>query len=293
MSWQELQLNCTAEELPRVEALLQLSGAAALSVADAADTPLFEPVPGTMPVWPRLEVRALFKADQTLDSLLAMLAQPGQAGGELPRLRPVADADWVSAWRQGVAPLKIGDRFEVLPAEDAPAELDRHQLAIGMGLAFGTGQHPTTKLCLDWLVGRVQLSGSVLDYGCGSGILALTALKLGASQAWAVDIDPQALIATTTNAARNRLHDRVWVGAPAALRSRSPDLILANILAGTLAELAPSFARMQATAGRIVLSGILKSQADDVRSAYSRYYRDWQASMLEGWCLLTAVRREE
>jgi ribosomal protein L11 methyltransferase len=160
-----------------------------------------------------------------------------------------------------------------------------------MGLAFGTGQHPTTRLCLDWIATHAQPGPDVLDYGCGSGILALAALRLGANRAFAVDNEPQALIAARDNAVLNNLADRLWVGSPAALPAVTAGLVVANILARPLADLAPTLAGLQPPGGSIVLSGLLSAQVPSVRAAYAPHYEDFATVELDGWARLTGRRQ--
>lgn len=288
MHWQQITLRLTSDELPRVEALLRLAGCHAISVTDDGDEPILEPAVGETPVWPRVALRALFPDAADIAQIAALVGvQTGASRAEIER---IADADWVRAWRQTITPIRVGSRLEIAPVDGSPSTAGR--LVLNMGLAFGTGRHPTTRLCLEWLADRIRGGETVLDYGCGSGILALAALRLGASYAWATDDDPQALAATADNVKLNDVGDSIWIGPPGALQCGHVDLIVANILAGPLAALAPSFAALQSPGARIVLSGVLPGQATDVEAAYADFYRSLTAKTSGGWSRIVGLRRE-
>jgi ribosomal protein L11 methyltransferase len=287
LAWLAYTVRIAASELARAEALLRLAGAEAISISDAADTPLFEPEPGTTPLWPTLTLQALF--DESLDrsAITGLLASLGADG---PLLAIVDDAVVEGALRQVVEPLEIGPRLRLVAAGD-PAAPDERSLVLSQGLAFGTGRHATTRLCLEWIAREMTAGWTVLDFGCGSGVLALAALKTGASRATAVDIEPQALDATRSNAALNGLDSRIRIGPPDALGPARFDVILANILAEPLIALAPGFAARQQPGARLVLSGILTAQVDRVAAAYANWYESFDRQEADGWALLTARRR--
>lgn len=289
MAWQQLTLSLGADEMPRIEALLKLSGAQAVAISDDGDDPVLEPAPGSTPVWPRVRLRALFAGDCDVGKVAGLIAGEvtGNADIGIDRL---TNEDWAETWRQTITPLALGTRLAIVPAEDLDGPPAPGQLALRMGVAFGTGRHPTTRLCLEWLVEHLRGGESVLDYGCGSGVLALAALRLGAHRAWATDDDPQALSACEENARLNGLADSIRVVPPHRLDCPDAELVLANILTGPLIELAPVFARRQRASGRIVLSGLLPSQAEDVAAAYAPHYKAITIRELEGWCRLTAER---
>ena len=287
MPWRKLTLRIAAGELPRAEALLELAGATSISISDAADSPLFEPEPGATPLWPTLELQALFDSAldrEAIDALLGSLAHAGTA------LETIDDRTVDQALRQVVHPLDIGPRLRILAADD-PSPGDARTLRLHMGLAFGTGRHPTTRLCLEWIEREMPPGLTVLDFGCGSGVLALAALRIGASHALAVDTEPQAIEATRNNAALNALEPVIQVGPPDLPGSGSFDVIFANILAEPLIMLAPSFGARQPPGGRIVLSGILTTQLDRVAERYARWYESFERHEADGWALLTGRRR--
>ena len=287
MAWLEVTIRIAASELTQAEALLRLAGAEAIAISDAADAPLFEPEPGTTPLWPTLTLRALF--DERLDGqAIAELLAPMAAAG--PDLAIVDDSVVERALRQVVEPIEIGPRLRLVAAGD-PAAGDARALALNPGLAFGTGRHPTTRLCLEWIERQMAPGQAVLDFGCGSGVLALAALKTGASRATAVDTEPQALEATRANAALNGFESRIRIGPPETLGAASFDVILANILAEPVIALAPAFAERQLPGARIALSGILTAQTDRVAAAYAAWYDGFDRFESDGWALLTARRR--
>lgn len=287
MGWLELTLELPAEALPQAEALMELAGARSIAIADGGDAPIFEPEPETTPLWPSLTVRALFDEHADGEAITALL---GPLAGGKARLELISDAACESA-PAPVEKLEIGPRLTIVPAETLDGT-GRHALGLHMGLAFGTGQHPTTQLCLEWLERELRPGISVLDYGAGSGVLALAALKLGAASATAIDTEPQALTATRRNAELNGLGGLLTIGAPAALPDPARfDLIVANILARPLIALVDTFARHQPAGGQIVLSGILVSQLEALESAYAVRYEAFATQQRSGWALLTGSRR--
>jgi ribosomal protein L11 methyltransferase len=287
LAWLKITIRIAASELARAEALLALAGALAVSVSDAADAPLFEPEPGTTPLWPTLTLRALFDERRDRAPLLALLGSLGESN---TGLAIIDDAVVERALTEIVEPIQIGPRLRLVAADD-PAAGAEHTLALHVGLAFGTGRHPTTRLCLEWIEREIGPGQTVLDFGCGSGVLALAALRLGASRATAVDTEPQALEATRRNARLNALEPSLLIGPPEALRAGRFDVILANILAEPLVALAPAFAARQDPGSRIVLSGILTAQAERLAATYAHWYESLEQRERAGWALLTGRRR--
>jgi len=295
---------------PYEDALFEL-GALSVTLLDAADDPVLEPAPGAMPLWPTIVVRAVFAADTDVDQVRAALsATPGldvRLIAEQARFESVADRAWEREWLKDFKPMRFGRRLWVCPGGQRPdaevlgPDADVVLLELDPGLAFGTGTHATTALCLEWLdSGAVTVNdgakpwlagADVIDYGCGSGILAIAALRLGARRAVAMDIDPQALLATRENAARNGVLDRVQVTADREVEQAEADVLLANILAGPLVDLAPLLAQRTRVGGRIALSGLLVEQADAVTAAYRPWFDVDLTGKREGWGLLTGCRR--
>lgn len=289
MAWQRLHLEAPAQQQAALETLLADSGAAAVTTRDAGDVPVLEPAPGATPMWPQCRLEALFETGVELMPLLDLLA----AGGVQARLAPpLADADWVAHARAGWQARCFGERLWVLPGDAAPPDDGLPALRLDPGLAFGTGAHPTTALCLEWLAQHPPAGLRVLDYGCGSGILALAAARLGAAGVSAVDIDPQALRACADNAARNHLAAALRIVAPTALDAGPFDLLLANILKPALTELAPRFAALVAPGGRLLLSGLLSEQAPGLAEAYAPAFDFAPVREREGWIAMEGRRHD-
>jgi ribosomal protein L11 methyltransferase len=287
---QQISARVAGSRAARAEALLNLAGAVAVTLDDGGgDTSLFEPAVGETPLWPTVELRGMFPMKYDLTAVAALLRECIDPALEIV-IAPVPSSDWKAGLEQHIAPLDIGKRLRLAPAEHVRVDGARVLVRLHMGVAFGTGQHPTTQLCLEWL-DRKRLGGlDVLDYGCGSGVLALAALSLGARRAWATDADPQAVAATRRNAALNGLETALWCGPIDRLPATRPDLILANILARTLIDYAPRFRGLIADDGRIVLSGILDAQTDSVIGAYEPDFSDFAVESRQGWSMITARR---
>jgi len=305
MPFLELSFPCTEAQQPRYERALEDVGALAVTLADAhADAPdeqaIFEPGVGEQPLWGELVLTALFPEDTDGLILLAALeAFDEELDWTQARFRMVADQDWERAWMDQYVPLQFGARTWIVPwNSELPAAAQRSDAAIvrlDPGLAFGSGTHPTTALCLQWLDGLANdgaLQGQrVLDFGCGSGILALAALKLGAAHAVGVDNDPQALIATHDNAQRNEVADRLAVFLPDDEPSATYPVVVANILASALIALADTLTARVAPGGRLAMSGILAGQEDEVIARYAADFDDLRAERLEDWMRVTGTRR--
>jgi ribosomal protein L11 methyltransferase len=261
---------------------------------DAADQPVWEPLPGETPLWSNLRVTGLFDAQTDPHTLKAVLRQLlGDKNFPTCRVESLENRDWVRAWLDDFQSMRFGRRLWVCPTAAAAPAAEATIIWLDPGLAFGTGTHPTTALCLEWLDGADLDVKTVIDYGCGSGILAIAAAKLGAGQVWAVDIDPQALLATEANAVRNQVREILVLGNPVALPTTPVDILLANILAGSLIELAPRFSTLVRPQGHLVLSGILSEQAGQVQAAYAPWFDFATSRRREEWILLQAVRRSE
>ncbi|HEY9121355.1 MAG TPA: 50S ribosomal protein L11 methyltransferase [Marinobacter sp.] len=297
MPWIQLQIPADPDNADQLEDLLMEMGAEAVSMEDAADQPLYEPDPGTTPLWHQTSVTGLFSSERDIDELCAAVknAWHQQTQQSLPDIDVtlVEDKDWEREWMEDFKPLRFGERLWIVPSwHDAP---DPHaaNLLLDPGLAFGTGTHPTTALCLEWLDGHDVASRQVIDYGCGSGILGLAALLLGADHVIGVDTDPQALEASRENARRNRVEeDRLDLFLPANEPDAMADIMLANILAQPLIGLAPRLAAMVKPGGDIVLSGILSNQAREVMEAYEPWFVMDEPEQREEWIRLTGRRND-
>ncbi len=291
--WTQLTLPAGDADPQALADVFDALGALSVTLQDAADQPLFEPPPGATPLWSQVRVTALFEAGADLTRIRARLAERfGAACAERLQAEPLDDRDWVRAWMDGYAPMRFGARLWIVPTGFAAPDPDGVNLLLDPGLAFGTGTHPTTALCLEWLDAHPPLDRCVIDYGCGSGILGIAALKLGAREVWAVDNDPQALTATRDNAARNGVADRVRTVLPGDIPALQADLLLANILANPLIELAPRFAALVRPGGGVVLSGILADQAADVAAAYRAAFALQPPAQREDWVRLDGRKTE-
>ncbi len=292
MPWLQVRLAITPEQAATYEDALLDVGAVSVTFMDAEDQPIFEPDLGTTPLWSHTHLLALFEADTDPAALLAHLAL--LTGGPLPthQVEQIADQDWERSWMDNFQPLRFGQRLWIVPSWHQPPEPQAVNLHLDPGLAFGTGTHPTTALCLEWLDGQSLHDCNVLDFGCGSGILAIAALLLGAKQACGTDIDPQALEASRDNATRNGIDAaRFPLYLPSEMPADTFDLVLANILAGPLVQLAPTISQHVRQGGHLVLSGILAEQAEEVRAAYQADFILDPTAEKDGWVRISGVRR--
>lgn len=291
MPFHQIVIELAAADTATAESACFALGALSVSLCDAADHPLLEPAPGTMPLWPRVRLRALYPEDQEPRLLAATLTAVLGLPADALRFEEVEDRAWEREWLKDFRPMRFGRRLWVCPGDQAPAADAAVVLRLDPGLAFGTGTHATTAMCLEWLDGSTLAGRRVLDYGCGSGILALAALKLGAASACAVDVDPQALIATRDNACRNGLADRLDLSGADPPPCGLFDLVIANILAAPLVQLAPDLARYCRPDGRLLLAGILEAQAGTVADAYRPWFDIRTAARRDGWTALAGHRR--
>lgn len=298
MPFLELSLTISADRQTSVESALEDLGALSITLADAnVDTPderaIFEPGVGETPLWNDIVLQTLFKDGADRAGLVHALADlvPGIEPAQIA-FRDVADQDWTRAWLDTFKPMRFGTRLWIYPWNvDAPEDADAVIVRLDPGLAFGSGTHPTTALCLEWLDG-VDLSGKTLvDYGCGSGILAIAALKLGAARAFGVDNDEQAIAASRDNAQRNGVSELLDLYLPQQIPQIQSDVLVANILAGPLGELAPVFAQSLKSGGALALSGILDGQQDELLARYSEWFVDLRATQRDGWIRIDGNRR--
>ena len=292
MAWLQLRISSAHPEF--VEEILLGNGAVGVSFIDGEDRPVLEPLPGETPLWEKTVTLGLFHDNADLAPAQAALRELLPDGDSVQiKTELVEDQDWVRAWLDHWHPLKFGDRLWVAPAEKIGEINDPAAIILKLdpGLAFGTGTHPTTALCLEWLSQQDLKGKTVLDYGCGSGILAIAALKLGAAHAVCVDIDPQALTATENNARENGVLERLNVMLPGDFVPFPADFVIANILAKPLITLAPMLASSVRAGGKIVLAGLLERQQEDVRSAYATWFSFEPDQVREGWTRLAGVCR--
>lgn len=292
MSWLQVHMRLGSSDLPSVESLLEELGALSLTLMDAHDQPIFEPAPGEIPLWDNIKVSALFEAD--VDPLLVHAALDAMASVTLHEWSQeiLEDEDWERNWMARFEPMLFGDRLWIVPSWHKPPVADAVNISLDPGMAFGSGTHETTSLCLEFLSGEDLNEQQVLDFGCGSGILAVAALKLGAAHADGVDIDPQALIASRNNAEKNGIDAaRFPLFLPEDAPEREYDYVIANILSGPLISLVETLATRTRSGGRILLSGILRDQADSVRETYQTWFDMDEPEFKGDWTRLTGTRR--
>ena len=297
MDWRQLVMDLDALDPAIVEIAMNRVGACSVTLSDGGDDPVLEPAPGEMPLWSNTRVTALFSGDTDMSAVVRELCRELELDA-LPahRVEALEDRAWECEWLKDFGAMQFGERLWICPTGASVADDDAVIVHLDPGLAFGTGTHPTTALCLEWLDG-IDLAGkTVLDYGCGSGVLAIAALKLGAVRATGMDIDPQAVIATRQNAEANDVGAHVTVvGADCEIEGEF-DVVLANILAGPLAEFADSITSRLAEDGMLALSGVLCEQARDVRAAYDPWIEFEEPAYREQdgqtWTRLTGKRRD-
>jgi len=291
MSWLQISLETTRNQVSLLEQLFNSLGALSVTLGDAGDEPLLEPPPQGEPLWQTTRVTGLFDGACDPEELRSRLDQAlSPEASRTLRLQRLQDQVWERAWLEHFRPMRFGRRLWVCPHGQAVEVDDAVILKLDPGLAFGTGSHPTTALCLGWLDGLELHDQTLIDYGCGSGILAVAALRLGARRAIAVDHDPQALQATRDNAQCNGVAERLQVYAPEELPALRGDYLVANILAAPLIELAPRLLGLLAPQGHFALSGILQEQQTEVSAPYRRQARLAPPQVQGEWLLLTGQK---
>lgn len=295
MPWLQLLIYTDRTQAEPIEDALLEAGAASITLQDNADQPILEPALGETPLWDNTKITGLFDADIDISACTAAINQ--LLGSALPphKWEQLEDKDWEREWMKNYHPIHCGNDLWICPSWLEPPKPEATNLLLDPGLAFGTGTHPTTFMCLEWLSEQDLKNQTLIDYGCGSGILGIAALLLGANQLLGVDIDPQALVATAENAHRNGIApERFPVYLPERYQEQHAELqadtMLANILAGPLAELAPTLTRMTKTGGRLCLSGILHTQAEAVMAAYGENFEFDPIRRKDEWVCLSATK---
>ncbi|MGL5419880.1 MAG: 50S ribosomal protein L11 methyltransferase [Plesiomonas shigelloides] len=293
MPWIQLKLNTTGAQAEAIGDVLMESGSVSITFMDSHDTPVFEPLPGETRLWGDTDVMALYDAETDMAAVIAQLQQSPLLGNDfVHKIEQLEDKDWEREWMDNFHPMRFGQRLWICPSWREVPEPEAVNVMLDPGLAFGTGTHPTTALCLEWLDGLDLVGKTVVDFGCGSGILAIAALKLGAARAVGIDIDPQAITASRDNAERNGVSDRLELYLPKDQpQDLLGDVVVANILAGPLRELAPLISVLPKSGGHLGLSGILESQAESVADAYREKFELDPIAEREEWCRITGVAR--
>jgi len=292
MDWLKLSVSVPEDAVHLGEEALWCAGAASISVLDAGDSPILEPHAGTTPIWPHCRIEALFPTSGIDRRRLLERVREQLTHGRDWQIVELADRDWERVWMDDFQPMRFGERLWIYPSHHHPPAAHTRVVFLDPGLAFGSGTHATTALCLEWLEAQTMHRRTVLDYGCGSGVLAIAALALGAQSALAVDNDPQALQATSDNAARNGVGARLRVQSDTPWCNPRVDTVVANILAGPLIQLAPRLAGSHRPGGKLALTGILREQQQQVRSAYAGWYTFEEPDLRDSWVLLKGTRNE-
>lgn len=291
MSWHQLSVITDEASAPELSDYFSDLGAVSVTYMDAEDQPVYEPLPGETKIWPNTKVIALFELDAQPEDIKSLVFNTFKQNPLKEWSAEILeDQAWERAWMEHYRPMKFADRLWVCPTGQEQREPNTVCLTLDPGLAFGTGTHPTTALCLEWLAGHDLSGKTVIDYGCGSGILAVAAVLLGARVAHAVDIDPQALTATQDNALKNGIADKIHCYLPEQFSVNSADIVIANILAQPLIDLSGTIAALVAPQGSLILSGILKEQATAVIEAYKPYLEFNAPATQEDWCRLDGCK---
>lgn len=290
MGWIQLRVNGTAESAEHIGDLMSAQGALSITFLDSKDTPIFEPLPGETRLWGETDIMGLWQADADVNSILTYLKQ--HLGEMRYKVEALEDKDWERAWMENFHPMCFGERLWICPSWKPVPDPDAVNVMLDPGLAFGTGTHPTTSLCLQWLDGLDLTGKTIIDFGCGSGILAIAALKLGAARAIGIDIDPQAIEASQANAERNGVAEKLELYLTDDAPDVAGDILVANILAGPLTELAPAIADRTQPGSLLALSGLLNTQTEKVCDAYKPWFTQFDVAEKEEWIRVCAVKND-
>lgn len=291
MAWQQISVITDEDSAPKLADFFDSLGAVSVTYMDAEDEPVYEPAIGETKIWSNTQVIALYELDAEPELIKSKVCQQfTNAPLEHWLIEDVEDQAWERAWMEYYHPMKFADKLWVCPTGQEQHEPGTVCLILDPGLAFGTGTHPTTALCLEWLASHDLTGKTVIDYGCGSGILAVAAVLLGAKEAHAVDIDPQAITATQDNAIKNSVQNKIRCYLPEQFTAFEADIVLANILAKPLIEMSTQISSLVSKGGDLVLSGILEEQAESVMSAYQPFISMAEPVQQEDWIRLEGIR---
>lgn len=292
MPWQQLTVTTTKELAPAFEELLESIGALSVTFTDASDQPIYEPPLDTTPLWQNVLVTGLFEEEHNLQSAQKLFAEAvADNSSWTMQIEHLEDQIWERVWFDSFQPIKFGDDFWVCSTEHTPPDPNATILWLDPGLAFGTGTHPTTALCLEWLAHQPLDGKTVFDFGCGSGILAIAALLMGSESAIGIDIDPQALTATLSNAEKNKVRHNINICDTEQYPTAPCDIVIANILAEPLIELSANISALVKPKGRLILSGLLAEQVEQVTAPYQDTFVFQTPSIQDNWACLQATRK--
>ncbi len=293
MAWIQLKIDVDAKEVHNLTNFLELNEALSVTYMDKEDTPIFEPKPGETRLWQNTVVTALYDAEVDLIPLVEKLKQAKILHQDFAyKIEQLEDKDWSRAWMDDFHPMQFGEKLWIVPSWSEIPDPNAVNVMLDPGLAFGTGTHPTTELCLRYLDG-VDLQGkTVIDFGCGSGILAIAALKLGAKRAIGIDIDPQAITASEYNAQNNGVSDKLELYLPHQMpKNLQADVMVANILSGPLKELYPNIDALVKNGATLCLSGVLSVQFDGVKEVYQQSFNIDPITEKDEWCRITGLKK--
>lgn len=293
MPWQQLTLNVQKSNATLIEEYLNERGAVSVTLMDAEDQPVFQVDLDTTPIWNNTQVQGLFEHDAPMQIIVASLRENIPFTKTLNiELEEIKDAEWERVCMQDFIPMRFGERIWICPSWETPPEPYATNIMLDPGLAFGTGTHPTTALCLEWLDQQAITGKTVIDYGCGSGVLAIAAALLGAKEVIAIDNDPQAITATQNNRALNGISEKqLRVYLPGVKEHPQADIVVANILAGPLEALTPVIAALVKPGGKLILSGVLSQQTQSLMNSYQEYFTLLEPALREEWVRVEGIRR--
>ena len=292
MPWIQLKINSQAENAEQIGDMLSANGAQAVTFVDAKDTPMYEPKPGEVMLWPDTQIVGLYDAQYDMSHVVSQLSKSKLLGKNFNhKLDQLEDKDWEREWMVNFHPMQFGERLWICPSWRDVPDPNAVNVMLDPGLAFGTGTHSTTSLCLKWLDSLELSNSTVVDFGCGSGILGIAALKLGAKRVVGIDIDPQALLASQDNANRNDVGEKIELYLPQHQPELQADVVLANILAAPLRELREVITSYCKNGGKLVLSGILDNQAEEINALYSQDFVMEPIAIDGEWARVSGVKK--
>ena len=291
--WQQIKIQTRSEDSAALEQLLLDHGALSITYLDSEDQPIFQKEPGGTPLWENITLLALFEGSAELESVLALLSfQPSVINREELESEKIEDQQWERSWMENFTAMQFGEKLWICPSWQTPPDPEAINIMLDPGLAFGSGTHTTTALCLRWLAANDPADKEVIDYGSGSGVLAIAAALLGAKRVHAVDNDAQAIAATVDNSNRNGIGSgQITAYLPDALPKLSADILIANILAEPLHELADHFANLVRPGGLVLLSGVLADQVSPLQESYQRWFEMDDPVVQQDWARLSGVRK--
>lgn len=290
MPWLQIKARITDAEAPQMEQLFQSAGAVSVTLLDAEDEAVFQLDPDTTPLWQQTLLCALFEEGANADNIMATVTAGSRLQESDLLTEKIADQDWERAWMADFKPMRFGNRLWVCPSWSEPPDREAVNIMLDPGLAFGSGTHPTTALCLEWLDSQQLINKSVIDYGCGSGILAIAAALLGASRVVAVDNDPQAVTASGNNRDMNGVSAELMTVHLPGEAHPPADVVVANILSGPLAELTPVLTSLTKPGGTLILSGVLSEQTETLMDSYAPFFAMQTAVIRDEWVRIEGTR---